>query len=220
MVVGGGTLLVPMWLRGLVQLLMATFVRIISNSGLEVSVGACSWPTRVPAMRKRTRSASWSIRRNHCRCVHHEKTFVFKSFTCRKTIHCGPPSCGPLLGSPETIHRSQHVRFQWNRSTGFQRVRCGHVSSFPCPPKLSHRHPQFLHFSIRGSASSMAVSAATTSSGCRNLTILSLTRPLRVSPTILAFVARCRLPRMRLVPATHPSVALSLSRHRLSAHTT
>ena len=33
MVVGGGTLLVPMWLRGLVQLLMATKVRIISNSG-------------------------------------------------------------------------------------------------------------------------------------------------------------------------------------------
>ena len=30
MVVGGGTLLVPMWLRGLVQLLMAS---IISNSG-------------------------------------------------------------------------------------------------------------------------------------------------------------------------------------------
>ena len=33
MVVGGGTLLVPKWLRGLVQLLMATQVRIISNSG-------------------------------------------------------------------------------------------------------------------------------------------------------------------------------------------
>ena len=33
MVVGGGTLLVPKWLRGLVQLLMATVVRIISNSG-------------------------------------------------------------------------------------------------------------------------------------------------------------------------------------------
>ena len=33
MVVGGGTLLVPMWLHGLVQLLMATVVRIISNSG-------------------------------------------------------------------------------------------------------------------------------------------------------------------------------------------
>ena len=33
MVVGGGTLLVPMWLRGLVQLLMVIKVRIISNSG-------------------------------------------------------------------------------------------------------------------------------------------------------------------------------------------
>ena len=33
MVVGDGTLLVPMWLRGLVQLLMAIVVRIISNSG-------------------------------------------------------------------------------------------------------------------------------------------------------------------------------------------
>ena len=33
MVVGDGTLLVPMWLRGLGQLLMATMVRIISNSG-------------------------------------------------------------------------------------------------------------------------------------------------------------------------------------------
>ena len=33
MVVGGGTLLVPKWLRRLVQLLMATIVRIISNSG-------------------------------------------------------------------------------------------------------------------------------------------------------------------------------------------
>ena len=33
MVVGGGTLVVPMWLRGLEQLLMATKVRIISNSG-------------------------------------------------------------------------------------------------------------------------------------------------------------------------------------------
>ena len=33
MVEGGGTLLVPMWLRGLVQLLMAIIVRIFSNSG-------------------------------------------------------------------------------------------------------------------------------------------------------------------------------------------
>ena len=33
MVVGDGTLLVPMWLHGLVQLLMAIVVRIISNSG-------------------------------------------------------------------------------------------------------------------------------------------------------------------------------------------
>ena len=33
MVVGGGTLLVPMWLRGLVQLLMGIIVRKFSNSG-------------------------------------------------------------------------------------------------------------------------------------------------------------------------------------------
>ena len=33
MVVGGGTLLVPKWLRGLAQLLIATTVRIIWNSG-------------------------------------------------------------------------------------------------------------------------------------------------------------------------------------------
>ena len=33
MVVGGGTLLVPVWLRGLVPLLMATIVRINSKSG-------------------------------------------------------------------------------------------------------------------------------------------------------------------------------------------
>ena len=33
MVVGDGTLLVPLWLRGLVQLLMAIIVRIVSNSG-------------------------------------------------------------------------------------------------------------------------------------------------------------------------------------------
>ena len=33
MVLGDGTLLVPMWLRGLVQLLMAIIVRILSNSG-------------------------------------------------------------------------------------------------------------------------------------------------------------------------------------------
>ena len=33
MVVGDGTLLVPMWLRGLVRLLMVTIVRLISNSG-------------------------------------------------------------------------------------------------------------------------------------------------------------------------------------------
>ena len=32
MVVGDGTLLVPMWLRGLVQLLTAIIVRIYSNS--------------------------------------------------------------------------------------------------------------------------------------------------------------------------------------------
>ena len=33
MVVGDGTLFVPMWLRGLVQLLMAIIVRISLNSG-------------------------------------------------------------------------------------------------------------------------------------------------------------------------------------------
>ena len=33
MVVGDGTLLVPMWLRVLVQLLMAIVVRLISNGG-------------------------------------------------------------------------------------------------------------------------------------------------------------------------------------------
>ena len=38
MVVGGGTLLLPMWLRGLVQLLVATIVRIISNNGSMVMV--------------------------------------------------------------------------------------------------------------------------------------------------------------------------------------
>ena len=32
MVVGDGMMLVPMWLRGLVQLLMAIVVRIITNS--------------------------------------------------------------------------------------------------------------------------------------------------------------------------------------------
>ena len=38
MVVGGGTLLVPKLLRGLVQLLMATKVRLISNSGSMATV--------------------------------------------------------------------------------------------------------------------------------------------------------------------------------------
>ena len=37
-VVGGGTLLVSIWLRGLVQLLVATIVRIISNNGSMVMV--------------------------------------------------------------------------------------------------------------------------------------------------------------------------------------